>query len=564
MNRELQKQISVLMVCRAFLLSALLLSGLLIGRLFNQPLLGSRYYYLLIGAGFGLTILYTLLHPLWSRGRVAASVQTAGDIILVTGFVWVTGGIESPFSLIYFLPIIAAGIMLSRAGAMSAATGAWLMYGFLVVLLVHGWIPNISAAGGAAVDAASMNKRVAYALFSHFLGFFTVAHLASYLSVKLKAAGDELQQKREVLAKVQALNKNIIDSITSGIVTTGLDGRITFINHGAEEITGVGLDQTQDAAVASFLGCREGFVETLNRILSSDRRHRFEASTKRPDGTTIHLGVSAAVLKDQRSHPLGYVFSFQDLTEIKALEDEIRFKDRMAALGGMAAAIAHEIRNPLASMSGSAQLLLKSRQTSDEEAELLDIIVRESRRLDGIISNFLLFARPRRFTPEPVDVVPILQDALRLLESGGELAQQHRVSTEFPAGGVQALVDVDQLRQIFWNLSRNALKAMPDGGTLTVKARQEGPETAVIAFADSGVGMSEEEIDRAFLPFEGSFRGGTGLGLSVVFRIVQQHRGRIRVMSRPGEGTEVTVTLPAARQAGHVTPGGMNMLGAAS
>ena len=564
MNRELQKQISVLMVCRAFLLSALLLSGLLIGRLFNQPLLGSRHYYLLIGAGFGLTILYTLLHPLWSRGRVGASVQTAGDIILVTGFVWVTGGIESPFSLIYFLPIIAAGIMLSRAGAMSAATGAWLMYGFLVVLLVHGWIPNLSAAGGAAVDAASMNKRVAYALFSHFLGFFTVAHLASYLSVKLKAAGDELQQKREVLAKVQALNKNIIDSITSGIVTTGLDGRITFINHGAEEITGVGLDQTQDAAVASFLGCSEGFVETLDRILSSDRRHRFEASTKRPDGTTIHLGVSAAVLKDQRSHPLGYVFSFQDLTEIKALEDEIRFKDRMAALGGMAAAIAHEIRNPLASMSGSAQLLLKSRQTSDEEAELLDIIVRESRRLDGIISNFLLFARPRRFTPEPVDVVPILQDALRLLESGGELAQQHRVSTEFPAGGVRALVDVDQLRQIFWNLSRNALKAMPDGGTLTVRARQEGPETAVIAFADSGVGMSEEEIDRAFLPFEGSFRGGTGLGLSVVFRIVQQHRGRIRVMSRPGEGTEVVVTLPAARQAGHLTPGGMNMLGAAS
>ncbi len=564
MNRELQKQISVLMVCRAFLLSALLLSGLLIGRLFHQPLLGSRHYYLLIGVGFGLTILYTLLHPLWSRSRVAASVQTAGDIILVTGFVWVTGGIESPFSLIYFLPIIAAGIMLSRAGAMSAATGAWVMYGFLVVLLVHGWIPNLTPAGGEAVDAASMNKRIAYALFSHFLGFFTVAHLASYLSVKLKAAGDELQQKREVLAKVQALNKNIIDSITSGIVTTGLDGRVTFINPGAEEIAGRGLDQSQDAGVASFLGCGDGFVETLNRVLSSDRRHRFETSTSRPDGATIHLGVSAAVLKDQRGHPLGYVFSFQDLTEIKALEDEIRFKDRMAALGEMAAAIAHEIRNPLASMSGSAQLLLKSLRATDEEAELLDIVVRESRRLDGIIRNFLLFERPRRFTPEPVDVVPILQDALRLLENGGELAREHRVSTDFPAGGVRALVDVDQLRQIFWNLSRNALKAMPGGGTLTVRARCEAPDTAAITFADSGVGMTDDEIDRAFLPFQGSFREGTGLGLSVVFRIVQQHRGRIRVNSRPGEGTEVIVTLPSGRQTGLLAPGGMNMIGAAS
>jgi len=548
LNRELQRQISVLMVCRAFLLSALLLSGLLIGRLFHQPLLGSRHYYLLIGAGFGLTILYTLLHPLWSRTRVAASVQTAGDIILVTGFVWVTGGIESPFSLIYFLPIIGAGIMLSRAGAMSAATGAWLMYGFLVVCLVHGWVPNLLPAGAEAADAAVMNKRVAYALFSHFLGFFTVAHLASYLSVKLKAAGDELRQKREVLAKVQALNKNIIDSITSGIVTTGLDGRITFINPGAEEITGRSLDQMQDTGVASFLGCSEPFVGNLNDILSSDRRHRFETATQRPDGTTIHLGVSAAVLKDQRQLPLGYVFSFQDLTEIKALEDEIRIKDRMAALGEMAAAIAHEIRNPLASMSGSAQLLLKSRQSNDEEAELLDIVVRESRRLDGIIGNFLLFARPRRFAPEAVDVVPILQDALRLLENGGELSQDHRLRTDFPAGGVRALVDVDQLRQVFWNLSRNALKAMPSGGTFTLRVRHKGPDAAVIVFADEGVGMTEEEAERAFLPFHGNFREGTGLGLSVVFRIVQQHRGRIRVASRPGAGTEVIVTLPTGRQ----------------
>ncbi|HEY3176688.1 MAG TPA: ATP-binding protein [Candidatus Polarisedimenticolia bacterium] len=562
-QRELQRQTAVLMIGRVVLLTALLGSALLIGRLLRQPLLGSQHFYLLTGAGYALTILYALLHPFWSRHPAAASVQIAGDIILITGVVYVTGGIDSPFSLLYFLPVIASGIMLGRAGALSSATASWVMYAFLVVLIVFGWIPEMPSGtglgaapvrvdamtGGAAVDAAGINKRLAYALFSHFLGFFTVAQLASYLAGKIKTTGEELEENRETLAHVQALNKNIIDSITSGIITTDLSGLITFMNRGAEEITGRRLTAAEGASIEAFLAREEGFFEKVKTNLDRERRFRFDTSLPRVDGSTLYLGFTCAVLKDQRGDPLGYIFSFQDLTEIRALEDEVRLKDRMAALGQMAAGMAHEIRNPLASMSGSVQILRKSLRPTGEEGELLDIVLRESRRLDGIIKDFLLFAKPGRFEPDRVNLAPLLRESLTLLRNTEEFGAKHAIRAEFESDEIVAHVDANMIKQVFWNLAKNGLKAMPQGGVLTVRARSEGRSAAVISFADQGIGMTEAETQRAFQPFHTNFHEGTGLGLSVVFRIVEEHGGRIRVKSRVGEGTEVLVTLPAFRGA---------------
>jgi two-component system sensor histidine kinase PilS (NtrC family) len=552
------------MVGRALLLMALLVTGLVIGRVLGQPLLASDRFYLLTAAGFALTVLYGLLHPLWGRHPLAAAVQVGGDILLITGFVHATGGIDSPFSLLYFLPVIAASIMLGRAGALSSATFAWMSYALLVVLIVYGWVPDVTAslqqeavpvwAAGTA-ESVAVDRRVAYALFSHFTGFFTVAHLASYLAIKLKAAGDELQENREVLAKLQALNKNIIDSITSGIVTTGLDGRITFMNHGAEVITGRAAHETRGMPMEAFLGRGPDFLDTLRTRLEADRRFRFDIDIQRPDGPAIALGFTSAVLKDQRGEPQGFVFSFQDLTEIKALEEEVRLKDHMAALGQMAAGIAHEIRNPLAAMSGSAQILRKSLPLEGEEKELLDIVTRESRRLDGIIRDFLLFARPGRFEPRPADLGPLLRETLTLLRNGDEFRPTHTLELECDPSGVRALVDANMIKQVFWNLAKNALKAMPEGGTLRVTARPDGAGTVLVSFADTGTGMNEAELRRAFEPFAGSFQAGTGLGLAVVFRIVQEHAGRIRVLSRVGRGTDVRLTLPAAQAVQTVAAG---------
>ncbi|MGH9870292.1 MAG: two-component system sensor histidine kinase NtrB [Candidatus Polarisedimenticolia bacterium] len=539
------------MIGRAVLLTALLGSGLIIGRLLGQPLLAADRFYLLTAAGFAGTIVYALLHPLWSRHPASTIVQVAGDILLITGFVQATGGIDSPFSLLYFLPVIAASIMLGRAGALSSATGAWMSYALLVVLIVYGWLDDVAAASRsswATADTVAIDRRVAYSLFSHFVGFFTVAYLASYLSIKLRAAGDELQEKSEVLARVQTLNKNIIDSISSGIVTTDLEGGITFMNHGAEVITGRRLAQMEGASMETFLGREDGFLRSVLAHLETRPRHRFDLQM-RTEGAAVFLGFTCAVLKDGSEQPQGYIFSFQDLTEIKALEEEVRLKDHMAALGQMAAGIAHEIRNPLASMSGSVQILKKSLQLAGEEGELLDIVLRESRRLDGIIRDFLLFARPGRFDPQPADLAPLLSESLTLLRNSEELGPNHAVETDFEPGGAFAMVDANMMKQVFWNLAKNAIKAMPSGGRLRVAARRDGASRILVSFTDTGMGMDDAQLKRAFEPFCGSFQQGTGLGLAVVFRIVQEHGGRIHVSSRVGQGTEVRLTLPASESA---------------
>jgi len=263
-----------------------------------------------------------------------------------------------------------------------------------------------------------------------------------------------------------------------------------------------------------------------------------------PGGAPITLGLASSILKDQRGAPTGFIFAFQDLTDIKALEEEVRVKDRMAVLGSVAAGMAHEIRNPLASMSGSVQFLRKSLRPVGQDAEMFDIVVREGKRLDRIIQDFLLFARPGRFKPETADLVPILRESLMLLRNSDEFQPAHHVEVDLPEEGVAARVDVNLIRQVFWNLAKNALKAMPSGGRLRVSASRAGNGAAAVSFADEGVGMTKEEIEAAFQPFRGSFRGGAGLGLAIVFRIVQEHQGRIRVRSRPGEGACFTIELP--------------------
>jgi two-component system, NtrC family, sensor histidine kinase PilS len=238
------------------------------------------------------------------------------------------------------------------------------------------------------------------------------------------------------------------------------------------------------------------------------------------------------------------IYIFQDLTEIRVLEEEVALKKRMVALGEMAAGVAHELRNPLASISGSVQVLRRDLQPRGEAGELMEIVVKESKRLDGIIRDFLLFARPGRFHPEEAEIGQLLRETLSLLENSDERRPDHRVVVECGPEPVPARIDADRMKQVFWNLAKNALRAMPEGGTLTVRARRASGDRAEVIFADTGVGMSEDEVNENFQPFHGSFRGGAGLGLAIVYRLVQEHGGRIRVRSRRGAGTEIAISLP--------------------
>jgi two-component system sensor histidine kinase PilS (NtrC family) len=289
---------------------------------------------------------------------------------------------------------------------------------------------------------------------------------------------------------------------------------------------------------SSLLEPRALEARARNRALE-----RLELSFVRPGGERAELGVSVTSLAGSEAARGGYLFVFQDLTDIKRLEEEVRTKEKLAAVGEMAAQLAHEIRNPLGSISGSAQVLMAEANISPEQERLLAIITRESRRLSDTLNRFLFGARPPHRALEPVDVLPLVEEAVTLLRNGPEVGRDHEVELTADDGPHVCLADPDQIKQVFWNLARNGLEAMPEGGALRVRLRRMGEEL-IISLRDQGRGMGRDEQRRIFEPFQSRTPMGTGLGLAIVYRIVREHRGDITVRSVPAQGTEVEVRLP--------------------
>ncbi len=535
---ETERQLRWLMILRVVTVTALLISAFGI-ELLLRPGETLRPLFLLTAVAYGMVLLYAALDR-WLAGRPSfVHLQLFGDALSLTAFVQITGGLDSPMSFLYVLPVAVASLMLYRRGGLLFAGICWILYAALVVFRAP-WFPFAAAAPVAAEPG-----RAGYFLVAHLVAFVAVALLASYLAERLRSQGDELAERRGAVARLQALNENIIESINSGLVTTDLEGRVNFMNRGAAEITGFEAAAVLGRPVDDWIGTGPGFLGAIRTRLIEKRRHRFERWFETPAGRHLFLGFAASNLHDRAGNPLGYIFIFQDLTEIQALEQEVRLKERMAALGEMAAGMAHELRNPLAAISGAVQYLKGSLEPEGETLDLMDIILRESQRLDRTIGDFLTFAKPGTFAPERCDLVRILEDQLKLLRRSREFRPGHRIETRWNGSEVRCDADPDRMKQIFWNLATNALKAMPSGGTLTLDLLAKEEERQVeIVFQDEGVGMDEKEVDSYFQPFHGRFEEGTGLGAAIVYRLVQEHGGRITLDSRPGGGTTVRIRIP--------------------
>ena len=540
-RRELRRQLNWLMTFRVVIITTLLVCTFVIELLY-RPLLPLDPFYLLAICTYLLTIAYAIVMRSPRVGEAQVYAQLLGDALVVTGFVYLTEGAESPFTFLYLPPIIVGCILLLRRGGFVVAGISWAMYAGLVLLMHQGVLPRYPEAmfdeGGVAT------VRVLYSLLAHLVSFTALAFLASHLTESLRRTGQELEMRRDDLAQLRAFNDNIIDSMNSGLFTTDAEGCITFANRAAAEIMGQGRDGLAGRNIVDLLNRERPFLWEIRGTLEREKRHRFEVDYSDGRSRDLYLGFTVSILKERSGASLGMIFIFQDLTEIRALEDEVGLKKRMAALGEMAAGVAHELRNPLASISGSVQVLKRDLRPRGEASDLMDIVIKESRRLDTIIRDFLLFAKPGHFQPERADLGRLIRETLSLLENSDEKKPHHRVLIQTPGEEIPAVLDVNRMKQVFWNLAKNALRAMPDGGTLTVKAASLPDGRPVITFADTGVGMSEREVADNFQPFHGSFSGGTGLGLAIVYRIVEEHGGRIRVQSRPGAGTQVAIQLP--------------------
>ena len=546
MFSTLRRKLLWLIVGRAAAATLLLGSAPLIRERSGLPI---DPFYVLLACTYVLTVAYAMALKYLERYRWLVDAQLALDAVVVSGIVYLTGGVSSYFSTLYTLPIIAASTVESRRSGMTVGVLSCVLYvGLVMAQYADPDVFQRTTGWRASLPAVRLTV---YTVCLNVFGFFAVATLSGYLSEGLRRADAQLQQASNQIEDLQAFSRHVIDSLTSGLTTTDVDGRIATFNRAAVAITGIAARDAIGRSVVDVLSLPEQFRQAFRANEGRLPLPRIEWLFTRADGQQIELGSATAPLVTPRGET-GFLVTFQDVTEARKQEREARIQQRLAAVGEMAAGIAHEIRNPLASMAGSIQILRQELPLSPDQSQLMDIVLRESERLNETIRSFLAFARPQRQNSAPVDIRRVVTDAARLLENSSELTERHQISVDVPADEVWLDADEGQLRQIVWNLATNGLRAMPNGGRLTLAIKERLLEDhvnreVVLSVGDEGTGIAAEDLDGIFQPFRGAFSRGTGLGLSIVRRIIAEYGGDIQMTSERGAGTTVNVRFPATR-----------------
>jgi two-component system sensor histidine kinase PilS (NtrC family) len=459
----------------------------------------------------------------------------------VSAFILVTGGITSYFSSLYLLPIIAASTIRFRRGALQVATLSAVLYLGIVAVQYAGPLALVPAGWQPQVDVLPTPRLALFTVGINLFGFVAVALLSGSLAERLRSADARLEHASGQINDLRAFNEYVIDNLQSGLITTDAEGRVLTFNRGAAGITGLRPEDAVGRNVADVLQLPARYHAGM-ATLPRTRTARADFEFRTPQGRALDIGFTATLLSfpDGRT---GYLLTFQDVTDLKRLERNARMQQRLAAVGEMAAGIAHEIRNPLAAMSGSIQVLREELPLNEEQATLMDIVLRESERLNNTIRSFLAYAGPQRLAIARLDLRSIVQDTAALLRNSADVRDGHVVDLEVPDEPVWYEADENQIRQIVWNLATNGLRAMTAGGRLVLGVASE-QEHAVLSVQDQGCGIPAEELDNIFQPFRSSFDRGTGLGLAIAHRIVTDYDGVIQVSSTVAVGTTVRVRLP--------------------
>lgn len=539
MHTTLEHQLKRLMLFRVVMITTLLLVAIYVESV-SETLLAVNPLYFLIAATYALTLGYVIGLRVLPRLEVLIYVQVILDLLVITGLVYLTGGAGTRlgFMLLYPISVLSGSVMLYRGRGLILAAAATVFYAAMIWGVRSGRLttPLLSDIPDVPI------RHLSYSVFVTGVACATVALIGSYLAENLRHVGQKLEEAAEQVADLRELNLVVVNSINSGLMTVDLSGHILHVNEFGQSILGL-----SDADLRGRL-VREVFESVLLEPSSLRARAahrglaRLDLVYRHPDATARDLGVSVSPLATADPMRRGYLLIFQDLTDIRRLEREGRLREKLAAVGEMAAHLAHEIRNPLGSISGSAQVLMSEANMSAEQERLLGIITRESKRLSDTLNQFLYQTRST-LNRSPVDLGRLIAEAITLLRNGPEVGPDHAVDFEADEGPHVCMADPDQILQVFWNLTRNALEAMPSGGRLSVRLSTQAEEV-VLSFRDQGRGMAREEQRRVFEPFQSGSPMGTGIGLAIVYRIVREHSGDITVRSTPARGTDVEVRLP--------------------
>jgi two-component system sensor histidine kinase PilS (NtrC family) len=480
------------------------------------------------------------------------------DVFLITLLIHLTGGIESFFVIAYIFSIISGSIILYKRGAYFVASISSIAYGAFLDLEYYGLIHPMYNSLSGGYDYSS--SYVLYRISVYVVAFFVVAFLSSHLAEELRKKRGELIQKQDDYEKLEAFNQDIVQSLDSGLLTIDSSGKITSFNKTAQKILDLKSEELEQGQIHRlFPDIDEALFTLTENSPTANPYQRYETTLADKRGKTLYLGFSISPLRDNEDQVTGKTFIFQDITRFKEMEEQVKRSDRMATIGEFAAGIAHEIRNPLTSLSGSIQVLKEELELKGANRHLMDIILRESERLNNLITDFLLFAQPSRVNKEKVDIGDLIDETLQLFENSPGHNRAIKIVKDLKKK-IFLSGDPHQLKQLFWNLFINAAQIMPTGGELrvnleTVNAhgtsnppkgarRGDASPFAKISVSDSGDGIKPEEKEKIFEPFFTTKEGGTGLGLAIVHRIVENHEGFISVISQLHKGTTFDIFLP--------------------
>lgn len=547
-----------LMLFRVIILSLLLGISFLFqvwgGKSFFLSLTPSFYYFI------GLFYLVSLVYALILR-RVKAYprfifLQMLVDLVFITGLTSFTGGVRSYFPLLYLFSIMAASLLFYLRGAFLFASLSSLCYGSLLLLQLYGWVPLPGQTEGYEPS------QVFYSLIVYMAAFYITALLSGAIAEELRRKKRELSQREVDYQELEVFNRNVIESLDSGLLTLDLQGRIHFLNRTAERIFQLSAEAFRNRPIQELFPGIEAALERmkakpLDPLLAYER---FETVHLTSEGRRINLGFSITPLTNAQGTWIGYTLIFQDITRFKEMEEQMKRNDKMAAIGQLAAGMAHEIRNPLASLGGAIQMLRSELSLDSHQKRLMDIVLRESERLNALISDFLLFAQPPKTNKAWWSLQKIIDETLDLFTHSPHYHEKIRIVRQAWANGIQARLDADQIKQVVWNLLINAAQEMAQGGELRILLDQvespppggpipsappsERPAWLVISISDSGRGIPPLEREKIFEPFYTTKDQGTGLGLSIVHKIVENHGGAIKVESEVGKGSTFSVFLP--------------------
>ena len=501
-----------------------------------------NFLYFIIAATYFFSLAYILILKIFKQLRINIYLQLAIDILLVTMLVYITGSYRSNYSVLYTLVIIYSVIFLDRYGGLIIASAAGSFYSLLLGLEFCQWLPVLSK---IEPDYSLTAEEVLTRILVHIVSFYVLAFLASFVVEQEKKVRSLLMEKESEFDQLDLLFRSIVESVDTGIMTIDFEGTIKTFNRAAELITGYSLAQVKNRLVADvFPECIVTFALQLDKRQS---KNRMEVVIEARNGRKVHLGCSLSPLKDKQNREIGSILIFQDLTEIRQMEENLEKSKRLALIGEMAAGLAHEMRNPLASITGSIELLRRNLALKDTDDRLMQIILRGKDQLDNFVRDFLLLAKPIPVVREVIDVNETAVDVLENMKLSKDWTNDIKIDCSL-APKVAAFANREQLRQVVQNLVLNAVQAMKEGGVLSLATKLmqvNNKEVVEIKVADTGLGIEEKDLKKVFEPFFTDKEKGTGLGLTIVGRIVDGYGGKIEITSRINQGTVCTVRLPA-------------------